>query len=158
MSNDSNGPIMTIPQDFKRYWQRKKRMRMTLEECWTKWQPYWENRQNGPNTLEHGDTYVLGRYGDKGDYTVDNCRVITHRENTLERNHKKCVSKLQGMVHNPLGGKTIPKHRNGGAPVVTPQGEFANCVEAAKAYGMHRSSIWHRVKSDKYPDFYWRNF
>jgi hypothetical protein len=28
--------------------------------------------------------YCLGRYGDKGDYTLGNCRFITHQQNGLE--------------------------------------------------------------------------
>ena len=159
---------MDIPKDFVKHYTLKKRtlvrdplgpqIKMSLEEYWTKWQPHWQNRQNGPNSLEHGETMVMGRLGDKGDYTVDNCRVITHRENTLERDHSKCAEKLRGTVHNPQGGRTVPKHRNGGAPVITPRGEYSNCVEAARAYGMHRLSMWHRVNSDAYPGFGWRNF
>ena len=159
---------MNIPLDFETHYNRKKgslardplgpQLKMTLEEYWAKWQQHWQNRQNGPNTLLYGETMVMGRYGDQGDYTVDNCRVITHRENTLERDHTKCAEKLRGTVNNPQGGRTVPKHRNGGAPILTPRGEYPNCAEAAQAYGMHRSSIWHRVNSDAYPDFYWRNF
>ena len=134
---------MAIPQDFKRYHKRKKRMRMTLEECWAKWKPYWHLRQHGSNTLPHSETYVLGRYGDKGDYTVDNCRVITHLENTLERDHKKCRSKLAGTVHNPKGGAS-PNHQNW---ISTPYGVFESCGVCARKIGMHRSSVWHRVKS-----------
>ena len=140
-----------IPNDFKTYHKRKRGMRMTLQECWAKWEPYWHLRQNGPNTLPYGDTYVLGRYGDVGEYTVDNCRVITHRENTLERNHSKCRAKLKGKVQNTEGGRTV---KNRGR-VQTPKGEFANCGEAARAYGMHRSSMWHRVQSDRYEDYTW---
>jgi hypothetical protein len=145
----------SIPKEFKLYWQRKQGMSMTLEECWAKWEPYWHLRQNGPNNLPHGDTYVLGRYGDQGLYTVDNCRVITHRENILERDHKKCVDKLKGKVNNPRGGASVPKHRNGGCRISTPCGEFEHCAAAAKHLGMHRSSIWHRIKSNNWPEWRW---
>jgi len=143
---------MSIPRDFKRYWSCKPRMSMTLEECWTKWKPYWHLRQNGPNNLPYGDTRVLARYGDKGDYTVDNCRVITHRENTLERDHGKCSDKLKGKVHNPEGGRRCV-HR--GQRVRTPRGEFDSCASAARKYGMHPSSMWHRLQSERYPDYEW---
>ena len=33
--------------------------------------------------------YQLGRYGDTGEYTVDNCRFITRRENLVEQDHYK---------------------------------------------------------------------
>ena len=144
-----------IPEDFQNYWKNKKGMQMTLEQCWEKWQPYWTQRQYGPEQPEdHGDSYVLGRYGDQGPYTVENCRVITHRENTLERNHRQCAEKLKNRVGNPEGGRSIPKNRNGGARISTPRGEFENCAEAAEAYGMHRTSMWHRVRSARWRDFY----
>ena len=152
---------MTIPKDFINYWRGKggrlrtpnKRPIMTLEEMWAMWEPYWHLRYDHHHNVKCYPKYVLGRYGDKGDYTVDNCRVITIRENTLERDHSKCRDKLIGKVQNPRGGATV-KHRN--ERVVTPKGEFKDCVEAAEAYGMHRSSMWHRVNSDRYPGFHWR--
>ena len=123
---------------------------MTLEECWQKWQPYWSRRQFGPEQpQDHGDSYVLGRYGDQGLYTVENCRVITHRENTLERNHRTCRDKLEGRIHNPQGNTGIQRR------VMTPKGQFENCAEAAKAYGMHRTSMWHRVQSPLWEEFLW---
>jgi len=118
---------------------------MTVEECWAKWEPYWHLRHNGPNTLPVSEQYVLGRYGDQGQYTVDNCRVITHRENTLERNHKLVGRK--GLVNNPTG-RTGPTRR-----IHTPEGVFEHCAAAASHYGIHRTSMWHRVKSELWPDF-----
>ena len=140
-----------IPKEFVRYYRMKswKRPCMTLDEMWAMWQPYWHLRHNGPNTLEYGDQYVLGRYGDKGDYTVGNCRVITHRENTLERDHKKCSAKLVGKVHNPRGGATVKNRKQ----VKTPLGVFDNCSSAGKAHGIHRSSMWHRVTSEQFTDY-----
>ena len=147
-----------IPKDFKQYWSSKggrtlvpnKRPIMTVEEMWQLWKPYWHLRFDSDH-YGSWPKYVLARYGDKGDYTVGNCRVITNRANTLERDHSKCVDKLKGKVHNPKG--ISGKIRR----VVTPQGEFKDCAEASVAYGMHRSSIWHRVKSPRYPGFQWRN-
>ena len=155
---------MSIPKNFKNYWATHggrvkgphQRDIMTIEEMWALWKPYWHLRQNGPNNLPHGETYVLARYGDKGDYTVGNCRVITHRENTLERDHSKCVSKLLGKVNNPEGGRSVAKHRNGGARIVTPCGEYANCGVAARHLGLHRSSVWHRINSNNWPLWHWK--
>ena len=149
-----------IPESFRKHYRWKKgrlardpigpQIKMSLEQYWEKWKHHWHNRHQGPNRLPAGETMVMGRCGDKGHYTVENCRVITHRQNTLERDHKKCASKLSGKVHNPKG-KSGPIRR-----VKTPLGEFRSCVEAGQAHQMHRTSIWHRVKSDAYPDFEWR--
>ena len=35
-----------------------------------------------------GDNFVLGRYNDQGDYIVGNCRFITQKENSDEKNHR----------------------------------------------------------------------
>lgn len=35
-----------------------------------------------------GDKYVLGRYNDEGDYTLENCRFITQKENSDEKNQR----------------------------------------------------------------------
>lgn len=35
-----------------------------------------------------GENYVLGRYNDEGDYTFENCRFITQKENTNEKNQR----------------------------------------------------------------------
>lgn len=142
----------TIPKDFKKYWRHKKGMRMTVQQCWHKWHRYWSQRQNGPAAPpDHGDSYVLARWGDQGEYTVNNCRVITHRANTLERNHLKCRTRLQGRTQNPTGG--VQKNRN--RQIETPLGVYENCAEAGRVLGMHRSTVWHRVSSDRYPDWRW---
>ena len=36
-----------------------------------------------------GEKYVLARYNDIGNYTIDNCRFITQKENLEERNNHK---------------------------------------------------------------------
>lgn len=46
-----------------------------------------------------GEKYVLARYNDKGDYTLDNCRFITQRENAMER---KVSKKAQNASSNNI--------------------------------------------------------
>lgn len=79
-----------IPYDFVAYWYRKyyqnkypnkPHMLMSIEECWDKWKDYWSNSfsvKTNPNG------YVLARYNDEGHYTVDNCRIITNKQNIAE--------------------------------------------------------------------------
>jgi len=59
--------------------------------------------------------YVLGRYGDTGEYTIDNCRFITQAQNNSERpstppvlteeqmaeRGRKISAALMGSAHSP---------------------------------------------------------
>lgn len=47
-----------------------------------------------------GESYELARYGDKGPYSIDNCRFITHQENMQERevSNKMIESVLRSAV------------------------------------------------------------
>lgn len=58
-----------------------------------------------------GEKYVLARYGDKGGYTVDNCRFITQKENAAEKivteksrraSRMNVRSAFQAAVQDPL--------------------------------------------------------
>jgi len=143
-----------IPKEFYNYWRSKgrnphngARMRMTLEQCWSKWEPYWQDRHNGPSNLPPGDQYVLGRYGDSGDYTVENCRVVTHRENTLERDHKKVAR--PGTTHDRGNGN--PRQA---APCWVGDTRYASIASAARAHGIHKTTAQNRIEKSGYPE--WR--
>ena len=53
-----------------------------------------------------GDKYVLARYGDKGDYTIDNCRFTTQLENAKERTGHTIFTRIRclqdGKVFNSI--------------------------------------------------------
>ena len=49
-----------------------------------------------------GKKYVLARYNDEGNYTINNCRFITHHENMMER-------KISIKAHNS-SSKNIQKY------------------------------------------------
>lgn len=144
-----------IPREFYNYWRSKQvnkhngaRMRMTLEQCWAKWEPYWSQRQFGPkNQIPFGETYVLARYGDKGDYTVDNCRVITHRENTLERDHSKLRDINRYKKPWVVGGNKTPR------PVQVGDTVYDSAGGAAKSHGIHKSTVRNRCLKDSYPEW-----
>ena len=53
-----------------------------------------------------GEKYVLGRYNDEGDYTLENCRFITQKENNDEKQER--IFKAKGKEYIPL---TYEKHR-----------------------------------------------
>lgn len=81
-----------IPDKFRNYYntklsvgetrRRSGKMIMTLEQCWSVWEPYWQDRLN-KRTNPNG--YVLARLGDTGDYTLENCRCVRNNENVWER-------------------------------------------------------------------------
>ena len=147
----------TIPTEFIKYYRdklyrgragRAPRMLMSLEECWAKWQQYWQDRQNGPGTKIPAECYVLGRYGDAGDYTVENCRVITHRENTLERDHSKLRDQNRYSKPWVIGGIKQPRSVKVGDTV------YATAMGAARDYGIHKTTVRSRCLSKNYPE--WR--
>lgn len=47
-----------------------------------------------------GEKYVLGRYNDEGDYTLENCRFITQKENNDEKQER--IFKAKGKEYAPL--------------------------------------------------------
>ena len=77
------------PNSFNRYYRdkrgdAKKRgidFHFTKAELWALWQPYWHLRVKGKCGY---NGYALSRYGDTGPYTVENCRIITHEQNSSE--------------------------------------------------------------------------
>jgi hypothetical protein len=152
-----------ISKDFINYYNSKRQdgqgkfpdkpMLMTLEECWEKWRPYWHRRYEHQTQQKTYPKFVLARYGDQGPYSVDNCRVITNIANTLERDHSKCGVK-GSTPHNK--GKRLPPGYYTNNGVVTPLGEYPTLRSAAKAYGVHDTTMRNRIDSGNYPGFQWR--
>ena len=61
---------------------------------------------------KHRGMYQLGRYGDTGGYTIDNCRFITHAENQAEKtfseeSRKKMSESAKNRSDNRGGGRTF---------------------------------------------------
>lgn len=76
------------------------------------------------------DAYCLARYNDEGDYSVNNCRFITNRENNKEAETTK---RLHGL---PLGGGSYPSckgsaHYKDRGLINTPWGVFETIRDAA---------------------------
>lgn len=86
--------------------------------------PLWETFEGFRDNQPEGDIFapnlVLSRIGDQGDYTPENCRWITNRENTLE---------MHSLREN--------KHR-------LTTGELA--VSVARQNGIHPDTFYRRVK------------
>ena len=78
------------PNSFNRYYRDKKGdakkrgipFEFSKAELWEIWRPYWHLR-TVRKTGYNG--YALSRYRDQGGYTKENCRIITHEDNTRER-------------------------------------------------------------------------
>ena len=52
----------------------------TLREWWDIWKPHWHNRGVAK------DKYVMSRFGDIGPYSVENVKIQTRSENSIEGN------------------------------------------------------------------------
>lgn len=70
------------------YWARRDAGRRGVEWLLTfeEWLKIWEDSGHWHERGLKKGQYVMGRYGDKGPYTVGNVRIITNLENTLESN------------------------------------------------------------------------
>ena len=148
---------MSIPKNFKNYWQSKKgdaRNRgitflLTLEEAWSLWKPYWlESTINKSNGYRK---YCLSRHGDQGPYSLSNCTIQTHSENSKERwrtnrNFKpgKGNPNMQEYINNPPRKVEV----NGV--------EYSSCGKAAREYGIHKTTAHNRCNSKNFPDWHWK--
>jgi len=80
------------------------------------------------------DSIVMCRKGDTGPYQLDNIYPGTLKQNSLDQ-------------HN------MPK---GTRPVITPEGEFRSCNQAAKTLGVNNVTVKHRCNSDNFPNWQWK--
>ena len=68
--------------------RRGKEFKLTFEDWWHYWEPYFEKRGSKP------DEYCMARLNDEGAYEVGNVEIITNFENNQERNRnfpaKRC--------------------------------------------------------------------
>lgn len=129
--------MQPIPRDFLKYYQDKRassRQRkiewlLTCEECWSLWQPYWQQR-----TVRQGYSgWTLSRYDDQGAYEITNCRIIPHGDNTRER------MRTRG---NPQGQHCA----------VTVEGRrYPSLGEAHRGEGVSMATLRKRLASDQWP-------
>ena len=116
------------------YWKRKKNR--TEKEAGknfklspTEMVQLLEDAAIAPNDIgTRSHQYVLARHNDTGDYEINNCRFITHRENIQERDHSNVAEAMKKKTH-------------------TPHGTFNSLNEAAKHYKRPRTTIANRIHS-----------
>ena len=104
-----------------------------------------------------GHGYVLARYGDSGNYTFDNCRFITQKDNIKERklsDESVKASKQNIKIANAIrierlkNKKTnsynnIVKRNNSGIKICCTDDNlvFSSILKAGKYYGISDSSL-----------------
>ena len=84
------------------------------------------------------DSYQLGRYGDAGGYTLDNCRFITKKQNLDERMTSGAMERVR------IANKDFHLSRRKNVVVVTPEGvthEFHGLVAAGEFIGCYSAEI-----------------
>ena len=82
--------------------------------------------------------YQMGRIGDTGNYSVDNCRFIPRTQNIMERvvngGSKRQADKIRGVKNSAKG---VPhkgtSNKNWRGYFHTPNGRFTTANEAAEA-------------------------
>lgn len=142
-----------IPKDFKRYYAMKRgnsRKRgidwqLTLEQCWSLWQPYWQASRD--NFSQGYCGWCLARNGDRGPYSLENCTIKTHGENSQER------WETNRNYQAGLGDPRIQDYINSARPVQV-QGKIYSSVGAAgREWGLHKTTVQNRCQSRNFPDW-----
>lgn len=75
-----------------------------------------------------GDGYVLARYNDAGDYTIDNCRFITQAENATEKDTSHLIKPVYCIEDDKV---------------------FESASAASKFYGCHTETIRNYSRAGK---------
>lgn len=141
-----------IPRDFKKYYKYKRgdakkrgiQFNLTIDECWSLWEPYWHD--NDSKTTGYRK-WCLARHGDRGPYSLSNCAIKTHGENSKERwrtnrNFKpgKGNANIQEYIKHPRKVKV-----NGV--------EYSSAGKAAREYGIHKTTAHNRCESKNFSDW-----
>lgn len=123
---------MTIDMRRVRYRQQKSEAKrrgipflLTFDEWWEVWEPYWAHRGR------RSDQLVMARHGDVGPYAVGNIKIITARENRLER--RKLTPEESG---SPLACADVERVRDMLACGVKQR-------HIASHFGVHQTTISH---------------
>lgn len=75
-----------------------------------------------------GDGYVLARYHDSGNYTVDNCRFILHSENVAEKDFSYQMKSIYCVEDNKV---------------------FKCAKDVSKYYGCHLETVYDYAREGK---------
>jgi len=145
--------MVDCPKDFKKYFKAKQgnsRRRgidwqISLEECWSLWQPYW--LESSQYQTQGYRRYCLARNGDRGPYSRENCSIKTHSENSQERWQTNRNYKAG------LGDKNMQAYVNQPRPVYAEGRYYASAGEAATEHGIHRTTAHNRCQSRNFPDW-----
>jgi len=139
-----------IPKEFTKYYNwkradaRKRRVDfdLTIEECWNLWQANWDD--NTSQTTGYRK-WALCRHGDKGPYSVSNCSVQTHSENSKER--WRTNRNYKPGKGDPNFAKYCKQNRRISVDGV----EYSSVGEAGRRYALHKTTVANRCTSDNFP-------
>lgn len=145
--------MATIPQDFKAYYANKQGnayrrgidFLFTLEEMWSLWQPYWEESRNYKSTGYR--KYCLSRHGDVGPYSLSNCTIQTHSENSKERWRSNRNFKPGKGDPNMLEYTRHPRK------VIVNGVEYVSAGSAGREYNIDKTTAHNRCKSENFSDW-----
>lgn len=88
-----------------------------------RWLEWWQIDDRLSRRGTYKDCLVMGRYGDVGPYSFDNCYPTTKSENSRLGNTRA---------------------------VTTPEGDFISIAEAARQYGLSKEGAQRRVRRNSY--------
>ncbi len=90
--------------------RRAKRRGISWELTFDQWRDIWLNSGHWKDRGRNAGQYVMGRFGDKGPYSPENVRIITHADNTREawcgKKHGENKKRLMKGNKYALGNKS----------------------------------------------------
>lgn len=119
-------------------------MTITKAEAWQLWQPYWNSRLE----RHHGYSgYCLRRRDLDRGFEPDNCEVVTHNQNSQERNIGK--TNWKAGPGNPNFCDAAPR------PLWAEGVYYPSIGVAARAWQLHKTTVVNRCDSENFPDWCW---
>jgi hypothetical protein len=123
---------------FRQQRDNAKKRGIAWELTFEQWRKIWEDSHHWKNRGRHTDEYCMARYNDVGTYEIGNVRILTNRDNHLERKPHKHTKKFRKAMSNRLIGNRFGRGQRIG---------FKHSDKAKAAISHAISRLW---KSGKY--------
>lgn len=128
---------------------KSKKRNIGFNLTFVEWIDWWVETGHYHDRGRGKDKYVMCRYGDLGDYSLDNiyCDLNSNNISTANHGNQYCKGKKYSKEVNKTKGS--PGAKNGRAKKVKVLGKVYGCiVHAAKANNVHKVTMINRLKKN----------